>query len=199
MIGIIDYGAGNLLSVKKALDFLQVKNRIIHSPQDLEGMEKILLPGVGAFQSAVQKLKEKGLFDPVKAWLETNNPFLGICLGMQILFPESEEAPGVKGFAVFPGHVARFTQYKVPQIGWNQVSLVTPSKIGKGIVDGQNFYFLHGYYVQPKNKDIIVGKTDYGVSYPSIIASSNIYGVQFHPEKSGTAGLSLLHTWVMSC
>ncbi|MGD2072846.1 MAG: imidazole glycerol phosphate synthase subunit HisH, partial [Candidatus Thorarchaeota archaeon] len=140
MIGIIDYGAGNLLSVKKALDYLHAETLIVQSPQDFALIEKCILPGVGAFQSAVLKLKEKGLFEPVREWLQENKPFLGICLGMQILFSESEEAPGMRGCAIFPGNVLQFTQYKVPQIGWNQVAFTRPSTITEGISNNQYFY-----------------------------------------------------------
>jgi imidazole glycerol phosphate synthase glutamine amidotransferase subunit len=199
MIGIIDYGAGNLLSVKKALDYLHTESLIVQSHRDFTHIEKCILPGVGAFQSAVHKLKEKGLFEPVRDWLQEDKPFLGICLGMQVLFAESEEAPGVRGYALFPGDVLQFTQYKVPQIGWNRVSFTRPSPITECISDNQYFYFLHGYYVHAEDQQIVVGTTHYGVSYPSIVSRGNTYGVQFHPEKSGTVGLSLLKNWVMKC
>jgi imidazole glycerol phosphate synthase glutamine amidotransferase subunit len=196
MIGIIDYGAGNLRSVKKAIDYLQAPNRIVRSPADFNGIEKIILPGVGAFQSAIEKLKEKDLFLKTKAWLHADRPFLGICLGMQVLFESSEEAPGGEGFGLFRGQVLRFQERKVPQIGWNQVLLKRDSSLMQSIRDNSFFYFLHGYYVKSESQDIVVGATEYGLEYPSVIQSGRIAAVQFHPEKSADNGLKLLKNWL---
>ncbi|MEE9168416.1 MAG: imidazole glycerol phosphate synthase subunit HisH [bacterium] len=196
MIGIIDYGAGNLRSVKRALDFLEVDSCIIQSADQFDGLEKVILPGVGAFQSAVEKLKEQCLFEKTGEWLQAGKPFLGICLGMQVLLESSEESPEVEGFGILKGDVPRFKHHRVPQIGWNQVSFLKSSHILAGLENHAFFYFLHGYYVRPFDGDSVVGATEYGVTYPSIIQQDNIFGVQFHPEKSGKNGLKLLRNWV---
>lgn len=199
MIGIIDYGAGNLLSVKKALEFLGTECRIINSIDGFNSIKKMILPGVGAFQSAVEKLRTLGIYDQINNWLRANKPFLGICLGMQILFEESEESQGIKGFGLFKGKVIRFKEYKVPQIGWNQVRISRKSKIMEGIKDGSFFYFLHGYFVQPQDDEIVIGNSEYGIVYPSVIGKDNICAVQFHPEKSGSVGLKILRNWIKQC
>ncbi|MGB9720559.1 MAG: imidazole glycerol phosphate synthase subunit HisH [bacterium] len=198
MIGIIDYGAGNLHSVKNAFDYLRIKNRIIKMPEDLSSVKRIILPGVGAFGFAIKRLKETGLFDKIVDWLRDGRPFLGICLGLQLLFESSEESEGIKGFGIFKGNIKKFRKYKIPQIGWNGVEPVKSSPL----VDFRKktfFYFLHGYYVDTPEKDLILGMTEYGMKYPSIINRENIYGVQFHPEKSGEMGLILLRNWVERC
>jgi glutamine amidotransferase len=199
MIGIIDYGAGNLLSVKKALSYLRVDCKIIKTKNDFNRVKKIILPGVGAFQSAIQRLKDTGVYGITRDWLSANKPFLGICLGMQLLFEASDESKGAAGFSVFKGKSLRFRGEKVPQIGWNQVNIQRESKLMKGIKDNSFFYFLHGYFVQPVNNNIVVGSTDYNTVYPSVIESGNIYGVQFHPEKSSNVGLKLFNNWVKIC
>jgi imidazole glycerol phosphate synthase glutamine amidotransferase subunit len=199
MIGIIDYGAGNLLSVKRALEYLGMSAKIITSREECCGIERMLLPGVGAFEAAIRKINERGLYSPVYEWLVQDKPFLGICLGMQLLFEESEESPGVKGLSIFKGKVSRFRSHKVPQIGWNQVSFVKESNMLKGIQNGAFFYFLHGYYSEPQDENLTLGKTHYSIHYTSAIEKGNIRAVQFHPEKSSTNGLTLLKNWVNLC
>ena len=199
MIGIIDYGAGNLLSVKKALDYLRVDCRIVNTKNDFKRIKKIILPGVGAFQSAIQRLKDTGIYEITREWLSANKPFLGICLGMQLLFEASDESKGAAGFSVFKGKALRFKSEKVPQIGWNQVRIRRKSKLMRGIKDNSFFYFLHGYFVQPINNNVVIGTTDYNTVYPSVIESGNIYAVQFHPEKSSNVGLKLINNWVKIC
>lgn len=199
MIGIVDYGAGNLLSVKKALEHLNVDCKIINSESDFKEINKIILPGVGAFHTAIQNLKSSGIYKIIRDWIKDNKPFLGICLGMQLLFEESEESAGIQGLEIFKGKVIRFNNQKVPQIGWNQVRTQRKSKLINGINDLSFFYFLHGYFVEPQNDDIVTGVTEYGVVYPSIIEKDNIFAVQFHPEKSGDVGLKLLKNWVNLC
>jgi glutamine amidotransferase len=199
MIGIIDYGAGNLLSVKKALDYLNADSRVVHTQNDLVEIDRIILPGVGAFQSAIEKLKSSRMYSFINKWLVSNKPFLGICLGMQVLFEGSEESEGVHGLGIFKGKVMRFKDYKVPQIGWNQVKIVRGSKIMDGIEDKSFFYFLHAYYVKSHRDDLVVGATEYGLEYVSVIEEENICAVQFHPEKSGTVGLKLLKNWIEIC
>ncbi len=199
MIGIVDYGAGNLRSVKKAMEHLGVRCKIIASQDDFAGVERMILPGVGAFQAAVDRLQETGMYESVKDWLLSDKPFLGICLGMQLLFEESEESIGSRGFSICTGRVIRFNQRKVPQIGWNTVLAKGESRIMHDIKDGSFFYFLHGYYVEAQDDDIVVGTTEYGNVFPSVIHKGNTYSVQFHPEKSGEAGLKLLKNWVEQC
>lgn len=199
MIGIIDYGAGNLSSVKNALDYLGVESKFICSPKDYCELNKIILPGVGAFESAIEKLKSSGTYELIIDWLNTSKPFLGICLGMQILFEESEESKGAAGLGIFKGSVVHFKNLKVPQIGWNQVKILKQSKMLKGLDESPFFYFLHGYFVKPQNEDIVVGTTEYGVEYTSIIEKGNIFAVQFHPERSGKIGIQLLKNWVKLC
>jgi imidazole glycerol phosphate synthase glutamine amidotransferase subunit len=199
MIGIIDYGAGNLRSVKKAVDYLGIESRIIRSASEFDGIDKLILPGVGAFGAAIETLNAKGLYQPVEAWLQADKPFLGICLGLQMLFEESEEAKGLRGFGIFKGKIPQFQQRKVPQIGWNQIQRVKDSPLLAGIPDQAFFYFLHGYYVQPEEHEIVLTETEYGITYTSAIVKGNIYAVQFHPEKSSRVGIQLLQNWVTLC
>lgn len=199
MIAIIDYGAGNLRSVKKAFDFLNVDSRVVSSRDKLPGAAKIVLPGVGAFGSAIDKLHESGFYEALQDWLISNKPFLGICLGMQLLLETSMESPGSKGLAAFKGENLRFNSGKVPQIGWNQVQIQRESKLFSGISDGSFFYFLHGYYLAPTDHDLTIATTKYGIDYPSAIEKGNLAAVQFHPEKSGDIGLKLLKNWVDLC
>jgi glutamine amidotransferase len=199
MIAIIDYGAGNLRSVKKAFNHLEVKNTIATRAEDLNDADGIVLPGVGAFGKAMEKLKETPFYETIHDWVSKVKPFLGICLGMQMLFEESLESENVSGFGVFKGKCDRFKKGKVPQIGWNQINIERKSPLLKGIPDKSFFYFLHGYYVEVENADIITAKTDYFISYPSIVEKENVFGVQFHPEKSGNMGLKILKNWVDIC
>jgi imidazole glycerol phosphate synthase glutamine amidotransferase subunit len=199
MIGIIDYGAGNLRSVKKAVDYLGIESRIIRAASEFDGIDKVILPGVGAFGAAIETMKTKGLYQPTAEWLQANKPFLGICLGLQMLFEESEEAKGLRGFGIFKGKIPQFRQRKVPQIGWNQIQRVKDSPLLDGIPDQAFFYFLHGYYVQPEEREIILTETEYGSTYTSAIVQGNIYAVQFHPEKSSRLGIQLLKNWVTLC
>ncbi len=196
MIAIIDYGAGNLKSVKKAFDYLNVKSQVVSNSEQLADAERVVLPGVGAFGAAVDKLQETGFYDSIQDWLKANRPFLGICLGMQLLFETSLESPNVKGLSVFEGKNLRFSSGKVPHIGWNQVQIKRPSRLFDGIPDGSFFYFLHGYYIASANEDLVTATTEYGINYPSVIEDGNICAVQFHPEKSGDIGLKLLNNWV---
>ncbi len=196
MIVIIDYGAGNLKSVKNALDFLGADSLISDSEEDIRKAEKIILPGVGNFGDIMTSLKSKGLIEVLKEEIR-KKPYLGICAGLQILFEESEEAKGIKGLSIFDGMVKRFKKdVKVPQIGWNSIRILKKNKILDGIVQDSYFYFVHSYYVEPEDKGIILTKTDYGIEYVSGIAKGNIFAFQFHPEKSGDIGLRLLKNFL---
>lgn len=199
MLSIIDYGAGNLQSVKKAFDYLNVKNTIINSPDELKTSEKIVLPGVGSFGSAMKNLKESGLIESIREYLESGKPYLGICLGMQLLFEHSTESKGIQGLGVIKGKCKKFKNCKVPQIGWNKVKKTGNSEILHKTEDNSFFYFLHSYYVAPEESKIIKGISDYRVKYPSVIEKDNVFAVQFHPEKSGKNGLKLLKNWEKKC
>jgi glutamine amidotransferase len=199
MIAIIDYGAGNLKSVKKAFDHIGVQSEIISSKKKIRDDIKIVFPGVGAFGAAIGRLKESGFYQILRQWCVSNKPFLGICLGMQLLFDSSSESNNINGLGIFKGNCLRFKSHKVPQMGWNQIKIVKDSKLLEGIIDGSFFYFLHGYYVAPTDMKIVTANTQYGVTYPSIIERGKVYAVQFHPEKSGELGLRILKNWVELC
>ncbi|MDP7180437.1 MAG: imidazole glycerol phosphate synthase subunit HisH [Candidatus Woesearchaeota archaeon] len=196
MIAIIDYGAGNLKSVKNALDFLKVDSKITNKPEDIESAEKIIFPGVGSFGDMMTSLEKNSLNKAIKESL-TQKPYLGICLGLQALFEKSEENKGISGLNIFKGEVKKFTKLKIPQIGWNSIKIQKDSsKLLKGIKDNSYFYFVHSYYVQPEDNSIILTKTDYGIDFTSGIEHDNIFAVQFHPERSGELGLKVLKNFV---
>ncbi len=199
MIAIVDYGAGNLRSVQKAFDHLGVASQVVRSRRELDSAERLVLPGVGAFGAAMEKLKTSGLLEGVEEWLGSGAPFLGICLGMQLLLDGSAESQGVAGLGFFEGSCVPFREGKVPQIGWNQLTVQKGSRLLQGIDDGSFFYFLHGYYVDPQETEVVTATTEYGVTYASVIERENVAAVQFHPEKSGELGLRLLENWVRSC
>ena len=195
MIGIIDYGAGNLGSVKKAFAYLEVPHRVVAAGRDLDNLDGVILPGVGAFGAAVEKLTGKNLAPALKEYIAADRPFLGICLGMQLLLESSEETAGEQGLGVIKGTCRRLRQGKVPQIGWNRVRIKKNIPLFAGIPDGSFFYFLHSYYVQEEEPGICAAVTDYYRPFTSVFARGNLWGVQFHPEKSGEAGLRLLENW----
>jgi len=196
MIAIIDYGAGNLKSVTNALDFLKVKYKVTDKKEDIEKADKIIFPGVGSFGDCIQSLKDKGLINVLKEEIG-KKPYLGICLGLQVLFEGSEESKGVKGLSIFKGKCKKFNdKLKVPQIGWNSVKIVKENKLLKGIKDNSYFYLVHSYYADPKDKEIISTLTDYGIEYCSGIVKDNIFAFQFHPERSGEIGLKILENFV---
>lgn len=194
MIGIIDYGAGNLYSVQKALNYLGLTNSIVSNPDALAICDKLLLPGVGHFGSAMERLQAAALLPALKDWLTSDRPFLGICLGMQILFSDSEEAPGVKGLDFFKGHVRPYTCCPRLQIGWNQVQALKASAIWPN-PKNEYYYYVNGYYVVSVNREIVVGHSDYGGEFAAAVQCGRIWGVQFHPEKSAATGLELLRRW----
>jgi glutamine amidotransferase len=196
MIGIIDYGAGNLLSVKKAFEYIGARVKIIKELKEAKSLQKLVLPGVGAFEAAMIKLKEKNLDKFIYDWVMENKPFLGICLGMQLLFEKSEESVNAKGLGIYKGKVLKFKNNRCPQIGWNQIKIKRPVPLFDSIPDGSFLYFLHSYYVNPEEKDIEVSETEYGINYTSAICRGSIYAVQFHPEKSGNIGIRMIRNWV---
>lgn len=198
-IGIIDYGMGNLGSVSNACRFLELPAEIISRPEDVSSCAALILPGVGAFGDCMKHLAGHGFVEPIRNWIAADRPFLGICLGLQVLFESSEESPGVTGLGVLPGTVRRFAlpeTFKVPQIGWNRVSFRQPdSPLFAGIADGTHFYFVHSYYVDSRDASVVAGTTEYGITYASAVRRGRMAAVQFHPEKSQQAGLALLRNF----
>lgn len=204
MIGLIDYGAGNLRSVEKALVKVGANTRLVRKPEELDGVRGIVLPGVGAFDDCVNALHKQGLFNPIKELINSGKPYLGICLGYQILFERSEEFNSqASGLSIFRGNVVRFSEkpeFKIPQIGWNQVEIVRPDcPIYLGIPDKSYFYFVHSYYPEPEDRTIIATLTDYADRFASSIWKDNVFAVQFHPEKSQNLGLKLLKNFIDFC
>ncbi len=194
MIAIIDYGMGNLRSVAKAFEQVGAQAQITHNPADILKADKVVLPGVGAMAPAMQKLHEAGLADAVRKVIKDGQPFLGICLGMQLLFDKSSKGGHTEGLKILSGTVERFTAGKVPHMGWNQLK-VQPAgdRLFAGVpVVGTNVYFCHSYFCNPTDKNIAAATTDYGTDYVSAVAKDNVWGVQFHPEKSQTIGLQIL-------
>lgn len=198
MIAIINYGLGNLHSVKKAAAYVGGDVVVTDDPQVILGAEKIILPGVGAFADGMRGLEFRNLVPVVRKAAAHKKPLLGICLGMQLLFEHSEEQGLHPGLGLLAGKVVLFqeTGVKIPQIGWNQVEINKDSLLMKGIADGDYFYFNHGYYCIPGEPEDVLTKTDYGVRFASSIERELIFGVQFHPEKSQKTGLQILSNFV---
>ena len=192
-VGIIDYGVGNLRSVEKAFAAVGC-DAIVSADEDiLRTVDRLVLPGVGAFGACMRALTERGFDRLVTERAAQGTPLLGVCVGMQMLFEESEEFGTTRGLGLLPGRVVRFSDdLVVPQVGWNQISQRHAHHLLQGIADGAFFYFVHSYYCQPADSSFVLGETDYGVAYASVVAHENISGVQFHPEKSQAAGLRLL-------
>ena len=201
MIAIVDYGIGNLASVRKAFAKVGAEAKVTSSPDEIAGAEKVVLPGVGAFGKAAEHLAVHGLVEPLRQAISDGKPFLGICLGMQLLFEASEEAPGVKGLGLFKGNVKRFEGVpKVPQIGWNEVRQAKSSPLFASIPESAFFYFVHSYYVVPRDSATVLAFADYGGEYAAAVGKDNVCGVQFHPEKSQAWGLALLNNFAkLSC
>jgi imidazole glycerol-phosphate synthase subunit HisH len=197
MIAIIDYGMGNLCSVQKALEKLGASVKITSSSKDLAEADKIILPGVGAFGDAMAELEKCGLVESLKKEVRKGKTFLGICLGLQVLFEESEECPGVKGLGILPGKVKRFvTELKVPHMGWNQLHFSKKAPILEGIDEGAYVYFVHSYYVAPERDEDISTTTDYALNFTSSVWRGNLFATQFHPEKSQSVGLKILENFI---
>ncbi len=202
MITLIDYKAGNLRSVQLALEAIGEKTRITADPDDVRNAERILFPGVGAARAAMGHLRSLGLLESIREAVRRGTPFLGICLGMQILLDFSEEDGGTETLGLVPGKVVRFQptdpREKVPQIGWNQLRIERPHPLLGDIADESDFYFVHTYYPVPTNAEDRLGSTEYGgVRFASMIGRDNLVATQFHPEKSGPVGLQLLRNFVL--
>ena len=202
MVAVIDYGMGNLRSVSKALETVGAEVKVTNNPEEIVKAEAIVLPGVGAFYRGMENLRNLGILPAIFKTVEEGKPFLGICLGLQLLFTKSEEHGINKGLGLIKGKVRRFEPaLKIPHMGWNKVKLqITSHKSQVGIFDGvpnnSYFYFVHSYYVEPEDKNVILAATGYGVEFASAVTKGNIFGVQFHPEKSTGLGLKILENFV---
>lgn len=199
MIAIIDYGMGNLHSVSSAVERLGYAYRITSDEKELFEADGAILPGVGAFGDAMEHLREAKLDDAVKRYAESGKPLLGICLGMQLLFSSSEEHGHHEGLGLLPGRVVRFTgDYKVPHMGWNKLSFRQPSPLFRDLEEG-HVYFVHSYHALPEQASDLLATTDYYQPVTAIVGRGNVYGMQFHPEKSGSVGMQLLGNFLALC
>lgn len=197
MIAIIDYGAGNLRSVVNAVSRLGYEAGVVSSPDDVLGAPVVILPGVGAAADTMASLRKTGLDAAIKRYIDGGKPFLGVCIGMQVLFGGTEEGGWQECLNVIPGAVRKFAPgLKVPHMGWNQLKQKTSHPIFEGIPDGADFYFVHSYYVKPEDESLVAGETEYGVSFCSVIAKDNLVATQFHPEKSGEVGLKVYDNFI---
>ncbi|WP_281890780.1 imidazole glycerol phosphate synthase subunit HisH [Paenibacillus sp. YYML68] len=199
MIAIIDYGMGNLHSVRSAVERLGYEAIITSDERELIEADGAILPGVGAFGDAMEHLRESKLIDATKAFAASGKPLLGICLGMQMLFDRSEEHGTHEGLGLLPGEVVRFQgDYKVPHMGWNKLSFCQQSPLFRGLEEG-HVYFVHSYHVKPERENDLLAVTDYYQSVTAIVGRGNVYGMQFHPEKSGAVGMQLLDNFLSMC
>lgn len=201
MIAIVDYGAGNLLSVKKALDFIGAESVITASADEIKNADGVILPGVGSFGNAMESMRDSGLVDTVRAAALSGRPFLGICLGLQLLFESSEESPGVDGLGVLKGKILKIPSdgLKVPHMGWNSLEIKKSTPLFDGISDGAYVYFVHSYYLSAENISDVSSTTEYGVTIHTSVANGNLFATQFHPEKSGDIGIQMLKNFVSLC
>lgn len=192
MITIIDYEAGNLKSICNMLDFLGEEYRISSDPKEIETSDRIIFPGQGHFAQAIKNLENKNLIHPIKTAIKNDVKFLGICLGLQVLFEKSEEAPDIKGLGIIKGEVKKFTQGKIPQIGWNKISTTK----NNSFLDEEYFYFVNSYYVIPEDKNVISSTCNYNIEFAASIEYKNLTALQFHPEKSSDAGINFFKKWI---
>jgi glutamine amidotransferase len=195
MIAIIDYGMGNLRSVSKAFEAVGYQAIVTRNASSIQNASHVVLPGVGAFGDCMAHLDQYGLIEPIKAAIQSGKPFLGICLGFQLLFTESEEFGRHEGLNIFPGKVRAFSKdrtLKVPHMGWNQVNVQRPCPLFEEIADGADWYFVHSFFVDPQDRQITATTTTYGMRFTSSIWKDNIVACQFHPEKSQAVGLQLM-------
>jgi glutamine amidotransferase len=198
-IAILDYEMGNLKSVSKALETVGAEVRITRDPKEALKADKLIVPGVGAFRDCMVALEKFKLDEAIRSFIDSGRPYLGICLGMQVLMDESEEGGKFKGLGIFPGKVIRFSpkfKLKVPHMGWNRLDPEKKCRILDGLAPESFAYFVHSYYVTPKAKKICGAKTEYGEKFTSVIEQDNVFGVQFHPEKSQAVGLKILENFV---
>ena len=193
MITVVDYGVGNLHSVAKALEKVGAETRVTSDWRDVEKSDGVVLPGVGAFKDSMDAMHRSDLAKAIKGFINSGKPFLGVCVGLQMLFSESEEFGKSKGLNVFAGKVVKFNQgQKVPHMGWNQIQIKKQGNpLLKGLKDGDFLYFVHSFYVVPENSNITATSTDYGLDFTSMVWEKNVFGTQFHPEKSQGVGLKI--------
>lgn len=191
MIAVLDYGAGNLKSVTNMLESFGIDYVVTDDRETILAAERLIFPGVGHFAQLMAALEERGLVSVIKDFIKSGKPFLGICVGFQALFDESEEAPGHSGLGIFNGKVVKFTEGKVPQIGWNRLK-ITPNN---NVLTNDYVYFVNSYYVVPENKSIVSAYADYYGDFTAAIEYRNVFGMQFHPEKSGEIGYEILKRW----
>ena len=199
MVGIIDYGAGNLQSVKKALDFLGYESEITMDREKILSASHVILPGVGSFGDAMASIRERGLEDIIKQAASGEKHFLGICLGLQLMFEKIDETPGVEGLGIFKGDIVKIPSengLKVPHIGWNSINLKQTDGIFNGIKDGSYFYFVHSYYLKNADADVVAATAQYGVEIECAIQKGRVCATQSHPEKSSETGLRLLKNFM---
>ena len=196
-VAIVDYDAGNTLSVTRALEKVGADVELTQEPDRVAFADAVVLPGVGAFGDCMRKLRERGMDEACREAFLSGKPFLGVCVALQVIFEASEESPGVEGLGLMPGEVVRFVapDLKVPHIGWNELSLVREHPVLQGL-DGEAFYFVHSYYPVPDDAGDLIGETDYGTRFCSAAGRGNLVAVQFHPEKSSTAGLKLYENFL---
>lgn len=199
MVAIIDYGAGNILSVQKALDHIGCGNVVTSDASVISAADGAILPGVGSFGDAMEHLAASGLVGAVKEFAASGKPFLGICLGLQVLFSSSEESPEAEGLALFPGSVRRFPAdrgLKIPHIGWNSISYDRECPLFRGLSEQPYVYFVHSYYLRAEDESIVSAVADYGIPFHAAVWKDNVFATQFHPEKSGSVGLQILNNFV---
>lgn len=199
MIAIVDYDAGNIKSVEKALQFLGQEPVVTRDKETLLQAEKVIVPGVGAFGDAMGKMHQYGLVEVLREIAAKGTPLLGICLGLQLFFESSEETPGVEGLGLLPGKIVRIPDkegFKIPHMGWNSIQINPASRLLKGIEEGAYVYFVHSYYLQAENKADVAATTDYVVNIHAVAEHENIFATQFHPEKSGEIGLRILKNFI---
>ena len=199
MTVLIDYGAGNIRSVENALHFLSEDSLLTSDPDAVLRADPIILPGVGAFGDAMEKIRAAGLEEVIREAVNRNIPFLGICLGLQLLFEESDESPGVKGLGILKGTVKRIPEgegRKVPQIGWNDLSYPNPGRLFQDIPEHSYVYFVHSYYLEARDPEIVTARTRYGVEIDASVEKGNVFACQFHPEKSADVGMAVLRNFL---
>ncbi len=199
MIAIIDYDAGNIGSVEKALDFLGEKTIVTEDPVRILNADGVILPGVGAFGGAMARLRARGLEEVIRKCVDREIPFLGICLGQQLLFESSEESPGVKGLHILDGRVMRIPAQeglKVPHMGWNDLQFPRRGRLFEGLSDHTSVYFVHSYYLRAGEDQVVTARTEYGLMIDASVEKGNVFGCQFHPEKSADAGLQILRNFI---
>ena len=199
MVAIIDYDAGNLKSVENAVRFLGHEAVVTADSAEILRADHIILPGVGAFGDAMQRLRGRGLVETIRTAVENGTPFLGICLGLQLLFEESEESPGVPGLSLLPGRIRRIPEgegRKIPQIGWNDLSFPGKSRLFEGLPEGCFVYFVHSYYLEAGDPSDVAARTWYGVGIDAAVEHGNLFACQFHPEKSERVGMQILRNFL---